>query len=288
MCRLFGMTAGAERATASFWLLEAPDSLSVQSRREPDGTGLGWYDEHDRPCVDKQPIAAYADRSFAEAARERRSKTFVAHIRFASTGGLETRNTHPFEQAGRLFAHNGVIGDLDRLEQRLGDRRSLVLGDTDSERFFALITAETQAAGGDLEAGISAAVRWIAEQLPVFALNFVLATAEELWAFRYPETHELFVLERAAGGAAGGRHLEHASAAGSIRVRSGDLASLPAVVVASERMDEDPAWRAIPSGTLLRVGPDLRIGASGVLDRPPRHELTLADLDPNAAASQRP
>ena len=96
MCRLFGMTAGAERASASFWLLEAPDSLSVQSRREPDGTGLGWFDEHGRPCVDKQPIAAYADRSFAEEARDRRSRTFVAHIRFASTGGLELRNTHPF------------------------------------------------------------------------------------------------------------------------------------------------------------------------------------------------
>jgi hypothetical protein len=39
---------------------------------------------------------------------------------------------------------------------------------------------------------------------------------------------------------------------------------------------------------LLRVGPDLRVGATVVLDRPPRHLLTLADLDPAAAASQRP
>jgi predicted glutamine amidotransferase len=288
MCRLFGMTAGAGRASASFWLLEAPDSLSVQSRREPDGTGLGWFDEHGRPCVDKQPIAAYADRSFAEEARDRRSRTFVAHIRFASTGGLELRNTHPFEQAGRLFAHNGVIGDLDRLDRHLGGQRSLVHGDTDSERFFALITKEAEAAGGDLAQGIAGAVGWVAAELPVFALNFVLATADELWAFRYPDTHELCVLERPAGGSTGGRHLEQASAAGSIRVRSGDLAEAPAVVVASERMDEDPGWRPIDSGTLLRVGADLRVEATVVLDRPPRHPLTLADLDPAAAASQRP
>jgi predicted glutamine amidotransferase len=288
MCRLFGMTAGAQRASASFWLLEAPDSLSVQSRREPDGTGLGWFDDHDRPHVEKAPIAAYADRAFAEAARERRSRTFVAHVRYASTGALETRNTHPFEQEGRLLAHNGVIGDLPRLERRLGDARALVRGDTDSERFFALITQETAAAGGDVGAGIARASRWVAAELPVFALNLVLTTAHDLWALRYPETHELFVLERPAGGPAGGRHLEHASAAGAIRVRSGELARHAAVVVASERMDEDAGWRALAPGELLHVGPGLRPDSTVVLDSPPRHPIRLADLGPRAAASQRP
>jgi glutamine amidotransferase len=288
MCRLFGMTAGARRATASFWLLEAPDSLAVQSRREPDGTGLGWFDAENLPHVDKQPIAAYADRTFAEAARARRSRTFIAHIRFASTGGLETRNTHPFEQAGRLFAHNGVIGHLDRLDRHLGDHRSLVLGDTDSERFFALITKEAHAAGGDVTTGIAHAATWIAEELPVYALNIVLITADQLWALRYPDTHELFVLERPPGGRGGSRALDHASAAGSIRVRSGTLAAMPAVVVASERMDEDPGWRAIPPGHLVHVGTDLRVSSTAVLDGPPRHRLTLSDLDPKAAASQRP
>ncbi len=47
MCRLFGMSAGARRARATFWLLGAPDSLEAQSHREPDGTGLGWFDERD-------------------------------------------------------------------------------------------------------------------------------------------------------------------------------------------------------------------------------------------------
>ncbi|MDQ1741328.1 MAG: hypothetical protein QOE53_2980 [Pseudonocardiales bacterium] len=40
MCRLFGMSGGARRVRATFWLLEAPDSLARQSRREPDGTGV--------------------------------------------------------------------------------------------------------------------------------------------------------------------------------------------------------------------------------------------------------
>ena len=39
MCRLLGLTAGREPVGASFWLLDAPDSLEVQSRRNADGSG---------------------------------------------------------------------------------------------------------------------------------------------------------------------------------------------------------------------------------------------------------
>jgi glutamine amidotransferase len=288
MCRLFGLTAGARRVMATFWLLEAPDSLAEQSRREPDGTGLGWFTADGEPCVDKRPVAAYEDEDFARRAREVQSRTFVAHVRYASTGSLDMRNTHPFEQDGRLFAHNGVIEGLDALDERLGAARSLVRGDTDSERLFALITAETRAAGGDVGAGIASAARWVADELPLFAMNIVLAGAGELWALRYPETHDLHLLERAAGGPSGGRHLEHASAAGRIRVRAGELAHDPSVVVATERMDEDDGWSLLEPGVLVHVAEDLKVAQSTILDGPPRHPLTLADLGDVAAASQGP
>jgi glutamine amidotransferase len=281
------MSAAPHRVRATFWLLDAPDSLAAQSRREPDGVGVGVFDERGEPEVHKQPIAAYRDRQFARDARELVAQTFIAHIRFASTGGLLPRNTHPFLQAGRLLAHNGVIGDLPRLESALGDAMSLVGGDTDSERLFALITREARR-DGDVGRAITDAVGWVADNLPLYAVNLVLTTPTELWALRYPATHELYVLQRASGGPHGDRHLEQASAPGTVRVRSGDLAAAPAVVVASERMDDDPAWRPLACGELLHVGPDLTVSSTVVLDRPPAHPLTLADLDPRAAASQHP
>ena len=286
MCRLFGMSGGKEPVSATFWLLEAPDSLAQQSRREPDGTGLGHFDARDQPVVDKQPLAAYEDQEFAREAREVSSRTFVAHVRYATNGGLTTENTHPFEQSGRLFAHNGVIGDVPALERELGEAMSLVDGDTDSERFFALITREIERLGnfGD---GIAAACAWVAANLPILSINFVLVTPEDLWALRYPDTHELHVLERIAGGPSGARHLEHASARGSIRVRAGDLRTRAAVIVASERMDEDDGWRAVTPGELLHVAADLSVTRRQLFDGPPAHPLTLADLDPEAAASQR-
>jgi glutamine amidotransferase len=209
MCRLFGMSAGERRARATFWLLSAPDSLAAQSHREPDGTGLGWFDEHAAPQVRKQPVAAYGDRDFAQEARTVESSTFLAHIRFASTGALELRNTHPFEQEGRLFAHNGVIENLAELDAELGSARALVQGETDSERLFALITREIAARDGDVEGGIQAACSWVAANLPLLAINLILITAQGLWALRYPATHELHILERPAGEA-----LEHASSLG--------------------------------------------------------------------------
>src|SRR5579862_6881568 len=136
MCRLFGLTAAPERIHATFWLVDAKDSLAKQSRGEPDGTGVGTFDDRGEPRVDKQPLAAYLDASFAAEAQDLESTTFVAHVRFATTGAIDTKNTHPFCQNSRLLAHNGAVGDLPRLEEELGEYRSLVKGDTDSERLF--------------------------------------------------------------------------------------------------------------------------------------------------------
>ncbi len=279
MCRLFGMSAGAEPAKATFWLLGAPDSLSIQSHREPDGTGLGWFDRDGMPRISKQPIAAFEDRDFARRAKEVSSKTFVAHVRYASTGALAPANTHPFEQDRRLFAHNGVIEDLPALDAHLGAARALVKGDTDSERLFALITREI-AAQRDIERGIVAACSWVAAHLPVFAINFVLATEDELWALRYPETHELYLLERKPGAP-----LEHASSFGS-RVSSEHGIRRALVVIASEKMDDDPAWRLMESGELLHVQSTLEVRSRRILEGPPSRLLTLADLTPHARASQ--
>lgn len=274
------MSAGSARAKATFWLLAAPDSLAVQSRREPDGTGLGWFDEHGTPLLSKQPLAAYEDREFTKEAREIESSAFVAHVRFASTGAISPENTHPFQLQGRLFAHNGVVQDLPALEAHLGSDMEMVRGATDSERVFALITREIEANGGDVEAGIRSACEWIAGHLPLFALNFVLAGDEQLWALRYPQTHELHLLERLPGAT-----LEHSSSIGT-KVRSEHGKERRLVVVASEPMDDDPGWSAMPSGNLLHIDPKLRLTTTEILRGPPAHPLTLSDLHGHARASQ--
>jgi glutamine amidotransferase len=274
------MASGRQPTSASFWLLGAPDSLAAQSHRESDGTGLGWIDDRGDPHVSKQPLAAYEDARFAREAREVRARHFIAHVRFASTGGLNLHNTHPFEQQRRLFAHNGVLEGLPQLEQHLGEDMQHVKGDTDSERLFALITRETADHAGDVGAGIEAACRWVAANLPLLAINLLLIDEHGLWALRYPDTHPLYLLEREPG-----EPLEHSSSLGS-HVHCGDGVSMPLVVLASERMDDDTGWRMLRSGELMRIDGDLKVSGRQILHGPPAHPLTLADLAPHARASQ--
>lgn len=287
MCRLFGLHAG-NPVRATFWLLDAPDSLAAQSHRNPDGAGIGAFAVDGTPLLDKAPIAAWEDREFATVARTLRSATFVAHVRYASTGGHTIGNTHPFTQDGRIFAHNGAFTGLSTLDQRLDELgvRNLVHGETDSERLFALITGEIRDRGGDVDVGLVAALTWLADTVPIYALNTVLAAPDRLWALRYPDTHELHVLARSSGGHRGGTGLQARSP--RIRAESEELSARQSVLVASERLDDDPGWRSVQPGELLRVNPDLTVTTGFPLPEQPRHRLTLADLDPQAAASQHP
>ena len=288
MCRLFGLHAGTTPVAATFWLIDAPDSLSAQSHHNPDGAGIGVFGADGKATVSKQPIAAWEDTQFASAARDLRGTTFVAHVRYASTGDHTLANTHPFEQDGRLFAHNGVVQGLAELDRRLADlgASGLVGGETDSERVFALITAETSRRDGDLAEGLTAAVTWISDRLPVYALNLVLTTATDLWALRYPATHELHVLPRPAGGTGTGRGLEAATS--RIHARSPHLAGRPSVIIASEQMDDDTGWRPLEPGELVHVTSDLAIESAAPFPSVPRNLLQRADLDPATAASQHP
>src|SRR2546430_16705791 len=100
MCRLLGLTAGREPINASFWLLDAPDSLEVQSRRNADGSGIGFFDPTGTPVLDKQPEAAFRDEGFARVARRARSEAFVAHVGFATMGGATLATTPPVPITG--------------------------------------------------------------------------------------------------------------------------------------------------------------------------------------------
>ena len=282
MCRLFGLTAGPARVHATFWLLDAPDSLEAQSLRNVDGSGIGFFDPAGAPVLDKQPEPAYVDEEFIHEARQAESATFVAHVRLATAGARTVLNTHPFTMRGRIMAHNGGFGELKRLDEQLGSYAGLVLGDTDSERFFALITQQADAHGGDVGAGITAAAGWIAANLPVTSLNAVLTTAEELWALRYPGQHALHVIERPAGpgqaaGVGPGLHVR--SATSSVHVPALDSAA--SVVVASEQLDGESGWRMLQPGELIHVRPDLSVESAVVLPDPPARLVPLGRDNPN-------
>jgi glutamine amidotransferase len=180
---------------------------------------------------------------------------------------------------GRVMAHNGGVGSLGRLDAELGRYRRLVLGETDSERYFALITKETDAHGGDVAAGIAAAAAWIGARLPLSSLNVVVAAPGELWALRYPGTHALHILERPAGAGPGGPGLHVRSSTSSVRVPA--LADAASVVAASEAMDGESGWRMLEPGELVHVRADLSVESRIAVSEAPAQLVPLPPGNPN-------
>jgi glutamine amidotransferase len=181
-----------------------------------------------------------------------------------------------------MFAHNGVVGGLDLLDDRLRTEGAseLVGGQTDSERVFALISAAARRNGGDVTAAIGEAVGWVGDNLPVYALNILLSTATDMWALRYPDSHELYMLDRRDPKAspAGGFDLQTER----IHARSAHLGEFGSVVFATEPMDTDPGWRLLDPGELVHVDADLDITHRVEFPDPPAHLLSPAGLSPTA------
>ena len=277
MCRLFGLHGGREPVRARFWLLDAPGALVTQSPRNPDGFGIGTFEPDGTVDLDKEPTPAHETPLYAVQAAEECSRTYIAHVRYASVGALTQENTHPFEQDGRLFAHNGVVafGPDERIDAEL------VHGDTDSERLFALITLAIREHGGDVGAGIRAATRRLAAGRELYSLNFVLTTPDELWALRYPEHNELFVLERRPEG----EPMDECSELG-MRVHSDEAADRPVVVVASEHLDDDPRWSEVRPGELVHVDADLHVERDLILPAPPARPMTLTGREAESQAQE--
>jgi predicted glutamine amidotransferase len=274
MCRLFALHAGDRDVAADFWLLDAPDSIARQSKINADGYGLAALTSKHGLILMRNPVEAAGDAAYQAVAHRLVASEMIVHLRYANTGVTSQVNTHPFAQDGRLFAHNGVVGNLDEIEERLGENRAMVMGETDSERFFALITLAIREAGGDVRAGITAAVREVVEKYELYSLNFVLAERENIWALRYPEHNPLHLLRRHHGDT-GGDKLEHADAGGTLRLHSADAADTPVVVISSEKISDEPGWEEIAPGELVHVGQDLEVDREVIVSGEPSHPMVL-------------
>lgn len=272
MCRLFALHAGDRDVAADFWLLDAPDSMARQSEINADGYGLAALTSKRGLILIRNPVEAATNQAYQAVAERLVASQMIVHLRYAATGSTSLVNTHPFSFDGRTFAHNGVLGDLDRIEERLGANRAMVMGETDSERFFALITLAIREADGDVRAGITSAVREVVENYELYSLNFLIGEIGNLWAFRYPDLNPLHILRREGGSAAETVH--HADAAGTMHLRHAAI-DTPMVIVASEKISEEPGWEEIDSGELVHIGPDLEVDRETIVSGPPKHLMEL-------------
>jgi len=146
------------------------------------------------------------------------------------------------------------------------------VGQTDSERVFALITASIRAHGGDESAGLVDALRWLAANVPIYAVNILLSTATDMWALRYPE------IQSALTSWTGAWTVRPISILRTKRIRawSEPLCTRPSVVFATEPMDDDPRWSLLARESWSTFDAALQVTRKLVLPDAPEHPISRA------------
>lgn len=277
------MTAGHHSVNVDFWVRTAPDSMTAQGARNPDGAGIGWF-ASGTPHIVKQAGPAIRDDEVLATASSIRATSVVTHVRAATSGAASPANSHPFGFDGLLVAHNGGFGGLAAVDAHLGEDASRVRGESDSERFAALIARETRLHGGDVAAGITAAATWLAANVPLYSLNCVVIGDGRLWALRYPDERALHYARRVLQPGSGE---PDASWSGSSAVASHQMVAdsqTQVVVAASERIDGEYDWLMLMPGELVCVDRDLTITSRLALTEPPVELQLPAGDDSNPEA----
>ena len=242
MCRLLAY-AGPLKSLASI-VLDPPHSLMHQSYApkyqtrgtvNADGFGVGWYAPELRPepARYRSVTPIWGDASFASFAPVVETTALLACVRSATPPNpIEPSGVAPFTSGPWLFAHNGSVEGF-RLgpDGRDGVRAELTAlvthsrlagidGASDSELLFALALDRLDA-GDDPASALRAVVTKTRGVAPAF-LNMILMDGRQIAA----------------------------TASGDSLFSFTDGA---ATTLASEPLDDDPAWEKVPEDSVVRV-----------------------------------
>jgi glutamine amidotransferase len=214
-------------------LCDAPHSLARQAAAcrlmivgdcNPDGWGVAWYPEPGRaPSLRRSTTALHATdaATFAGLA----AGAFVAAVRLASPGtSIDARNNAPLVAGDLAFSLNGFVFTDGREDALRAMVTEPVDGDADSHLLFAL--ARAAVADGATAGEALRAVHHRVAPTPTMRANLLLADGETVAATTW--RHSLFT-----------RHVVTPAGA--------------AVTVASEPLDDDPAWVAVPDASLVEA-----------------------------------
>jgi len=125
-------------------LEQSQDAQEAKLAVNGDGFGLAWYDARGQMGIYKDVLPAWSDANLASICKMVRSGRFIAHVRASTLGTTSRENCHPFGFENWSFAHNGGIGNFERIRRQveglLSDTHySARRGNTDSELFFLLM-----------------------------------------------------------------------------------------------------------------------------------------------------
>lgn len=178
MCRLMGYVSQSKTSFPSL-VGEGFSEFVALSSVHCDGWGLSTVDQAGaHTVVEKRVEAAATSDSFEAAVADNPADGALLHLRWATKGlSNSENNTHPFMYGDYSFIHNGSIFPPDAIAPFIDSKfLPLIVGDTDSERYFYLVMTEVEKLG--LVEGIRSALSIIKKNGQTTSLNCMLMNRE--------------------------------------------------------------------------------------------------------------
>ncbi|MEJ3403413.1 class II glutamine amidotransferase [Rathayibacter sp. YIM 133350] len=189
MCRLLGYAAAAPVTVRGVLGADEVGVFQDLALLHRDGWGTAWLDEQaGRVERELSPTSGAADDRLTRALARREAPAGLVHLRMA-TDGMACRddNTHPFTADGIAFAHNGALKPAAAIEAFIApELRAQLRGDTDSERYFAVIRTKL-AQGLDLPDAVMATVEQLRPLFPTSSMNALILSPTHLIAVHASE-----------------------------------------------------------------------------------------------------
>ena len=178
MCRLMGYVSQAESSFPAQVGKDFQEFVALSSVH-CDGWGLSTNDRHHAHAVlEKKVEAAVESATFQKTITDNEADGALLHLRWATKGlSNSENNTHPFVYGEYSFIHNGSIFPPEAIDPFIADKfKALIVGDTDSERYFYLMMTQIEKLG--LVDGIKTTLAIVKEHGSTTSLNFMLMNNE--------------------------------------------------------------------------------------------------------------
>jgi len=192
MCELFGLSANKPVNVLFSW-----KGFYRRGKFQPHGWGIAFYPDKS-VVIFKEPLASIESKlaKFIRDYENIKSKIFISHIRYASSGSQEYQNTHPFSRKLNgcewVFAHNGTLSE--NIKESLPLKEIKPIGDTDSEYAFCLILERIKNTNSEEE--IKDVIEKTAREISEYGgFNFLLSDGAKLFAF-WSGHNSFYYLER--------------------------------------------------------------------------------------------
>ena len=178
MCRLMGYVSQAESSFPAQVGSDFEEFIALSSVH-CDGWGISTNDRHHEHAVlEKKTEAAAQSETFQKVVTDNAADGALLHLRWATKGlSVSENNTHPFVYGDYSFIHNGSIFPPDAIIEFIDDKfKKLIIGDTDSERYFYVMMTQIEKLG--LIEGIKSTIAIVKEHGKTTSLNFMLMNNE--------------------------------------------------------------------------------------------------------------